>query len=97
MVPKPERNNCFCQRAAEHNSGISGQMKTFIEGLFTSLKEVVQKDIQERFDKVDKEMAQLKEVVSKIPGPSDTMGKERASEILCPSATMEKDQWRETS
>ncbi|XP_048623582.1 uncharacterized protein LOC106408911 [Brassica napus] len=72
-------------------------MKTFIEGLFTSLKEVVQKDIQERFDKVDKEMAQLKEVVSKIPGPSDTMGKERASEILCPSARMEKDQWRETS
>ncbi|KAH0856882.1 hypothetical protein HID58_085143 [Brassica napus] len=65
--------------------------------LFTSLKEVVQKDIQERFDKVDKEMAQLKEVVSKIPGPSDTMGKERASEILCPSARMEKDQWRETS
>ena len=97
MVPKPERNNCFCQRAAEHNSGISGQMKTFIEGLFTSLKEVVQKDIQERFDKVDKEMAQLKEVVSKIPGPSDTMGKERVSEILCPSARMEKDQWRETS
>ncbi|KAF2556156.1 hypothetical protein F2Q68_00017717 [Brassica cretica] len=42
-------------------------------------------------------MAQLKEVVSKIPGPSDTMGKERVSEILCPSARMEKDQWRETS
>ncbi|KAH0873439.1 hypothetical protein HID58_070801 [Brassica napus] len=91
------KKQLLCQRAAEHNSGISGQMKTFIEGLFTSLKEVVQKDIQERFDKVDKEMAQLKEVVSKIPGPSDTMGKERVSEILCPSARMEKDQWRETS
>lgn len=91
------KKQLLCQWVAEHNSGISGQMKTFIEGLFTSLKEVVQKDIQERFDKVDKEMAQLKEVVSKIPGPSDTMGKERASEILCPSARMEKDQWRETS
>ncbi|KAG5404684.1 hypothetical protein IGI04_010803 [Brassica rapa subsp. trilocularis] len=91
------KKQLLCQRAAEHNSGISGQMKTFIEGLFTSLKEVVQKDIQERFDKVDKEMAQLKEVVSKILGPSDTMGKERATDILCPSATMEKDQFRETS
>ncbi|KAF3516262.1 hypothetical protein DY000_02060765 [Brassica cretica] len=90
------KKQLFCQRAAEHNSGISGQMKTFIEGLFTatfnSLKEVVQKDIQERFDKVDKEMAQLKEVVSQISGPSDTMGNERASEIPCPSVTMEKDQ-----
>ncbi|KAG2290857.1 hypothetical protein Bca52824_037526 [Brassica carinata] len=92
-----QKKQLLCQWAAEHNSGISGQMKTFIEGLFTSLKEVVQKDIEERFDKVDKEMAQLKEVVSKISGPSDTMGKERASEILCPSARMEKDQWRETS
>ncbi|KAH0852710.1 hypothetical protein HID58_093759 [Brassica napus] len=91
------KKQLLCQRAAEHNSGISGQMKTFIEGLFTSLKEVVQKDIQKRFDKVDKEMAQLKEVVSKISGPSDTMGKERATDILCPSATMEKDQFRETS
>ncbi|XP_013624731.1 PREDICTED: uncharacterized protein LOC106330881 [Brassica oleracea var. oleracea] len=91
------KKQLLCQWVAEHNSGISGQMKTFIEGLFTSLKEVVQKDIEEHFDKVDKEMAQLKEVVSKISGPSDTMGKERASEILCPSARMEKDQWRETS
>ncbi|XP_013583349.1 PREDICTED: uncharacterized protein LOC106292293 [Brassica oleracea var. oleracea] len=88
------KKQLVCQRVAEHSSSISGQMKTFIEVLFTSLKEVVQKDIQKHFDK---EMAQLKEVESKIPGPSDTMGKERASEILCPSATMEKDQWRETS
>ncbi|KAH0893686.1 hypothetical protein HID58_056115, partial [Brassica napus] len=56
------KKQLLCQWAAEHNSGISGQMKTFIEGLFTSLKEVVQKDIEERFDKVDKEMAQIKEV-----------------------------------
>ncbi|KAG2293508.1 hypothetical protein Bca52824_040177 [Brassica carinata] len=35
-------------------------------------------------------MAELKQVVSQIPGPSDTMGKDSASEIPCPSATMGK-------
>ncbi|KAL0745482.1 hypothetical protein Bca101_102023 [Brassica carinata] len=90
------KKQLLCQRASEQNIGVSGELKNFIEGLFTSsfnsLKELVQKDIQERFDKVDKEMSQLKEVVSQIPGPSDTMTKERASEIPCPSATMGKDQ-----
>ncbi|KAG2271693.1 hypothetical protein Bca52824_066248 [Brassica carinata] len=79
---------------AEHNSGISSGVKTFIEGLFTSafnsFKEVVQNDIQERFEKVQKEMAELKQAVSQIPGPSDTMGKDSATEIPCPSATMGK-------
>ena len=59
------KKQLLCQRAAEHNSGVSGDLKTFIEGLFTSsfnsLKELVQKDIQERFEKVHNEMAQLKE------------------------------------
>ncbi|KAG2306890.1 hypothetical protein Bca52824_026638 [Brassica carinata] len=90
------KKQLLCQRASEQNIGVSGELKTFIEGLFTSsfnsLKELVQKDIQEHFDKVDQEMSQLKEVVSQIPGPSDTMTKERASEIPCPSATMGKDQ-----
>ena len=30
------KKELLCQRAAEHNSGISSGMKTFIEGLFTS-------------------------------------------------------------
>ncbi|KAH0858229.1 hypothetical protein HID58_086490, partial [Brassica napus] len=88
------KKELLCQRAAEHNSGISSGMKTFIEGLFTSafnsFKEVVQNDIQERFENVQKEMAELKQAVSQIPGPSDTMGKDSASEIPCPSATMGK-------
>ncbi|KAG2264843.1 hypothetical protein Bca52824_071922 [Brassica carinata] len=45
------KKELLCQREAEHNSGISSGMKTFIEGLFTSafnsFKEVVQNDIQE--------------------------------------------------
>ncbi|KAG2265994.1 hypothetical protein Bca4012_076564 [Brassica carinata] len=80
------KKELLCQRAAEHNSGISSGMKTFIEGLFTSsfnsFKEV----------KVQKEMAEFKQAMSQIPGPSDTMGKNSASEIPCPSATMGKDQ-----
>ncbi|KAF3585648.1 hypothetical protein F2Q69_00031459 [Brassica cretica] len=42
------KKQLLCQWAAEHNSGVSGDLKTFIEGLFTSsfnsLKELVQKD-----------------------------------------------------
>ncbi|KAF8107475.1 hypothetical protein N665_0121s0028 [Sinapis alba] len=30
------KKELLCQRAAEHNSGVSGEMKSFIEGLFTS-------------------------------------------------------------
>ncbi|KAH0882273.1 hypothetical protein HID58_058369, partial [Brassica napus] len=90
------KKQLMCQWAAEHNSGVPGEMKTFIEGLFTasfnSLKEVVQKDIHERFDNVANEVAQLKEQVSQIKGLSDTVGKGNASEILSPSATLGKDQ-----
>ncbi|WZY88390.1 hypothetical protein YC2023_045125 [Brassica napus] len=90
------KKQLLCQRAAEHNSGVPSEMKTFIEGLFTasfnSFKEVVQKDIHERFDNVANEVAQLKEQVSQIKGLSDTVGKDNASEILSPSATLGKDQ-----
>ncbi|KAG2299256.1 hypothetical protein Bca52824_035728 [Brassica carinata] len=90
------KKQLLCQRAAEHNSGISSEVKTFIEGLFTSafnsFKEVVQKDIHHRFDKVEKEMAQLNQVVSQIRGPSEMVGKERASVIPCPSSSIGKDQ-----
>ena len=55
-----QKKQLLCQQTAEHNSGVSGNLKTFIEGLFTSsfnsLKELVQKDIQERFDKVHNEI-----------------------------------------
>ncbi|XP_048609855.1 uncharacterized protein LOC106377647 [Brassica napus] len=68
------KKQLLCQRAAEHNSGVSSEMKTFIEGLFTasfnSFKEVVQKDIHERFDNVANEVAQLKEQVSQLKGLS---------------------------
>ncbi|RID52827.1 hypothetical protein BRARA_G00263 [Brassica rapa] len=54
------KKQLLCQHTAEHNSGVSGNLKTFIEGLFTSsfnsLQELVQKDIQERFDKVHNEI-----------------------------------------
>ncbi|CAH8391686.1 unnamed protein product [Eruca vesicaria subsp. sativa] len=57
------KKHMLCQRAAEHNSGVSSEMKTFMEGLltssFTSLKEVLQKDIQEKFHKVNNEIDQL--------------------------------------
>ncbi|KAF3492851.1 hypothetical protein DY000_02051861 [Brassica cretica] len=86
----------MCQRAAEHNSGVPGDMNTFIEGLFTtsfkSFKEVVQKDIHEHFDYVANEVAQLKEQVSQIKGLFDTVGKGNTSEIMSPSATLGKDQ-----
>ncbi|KAL0723325.1 hypothetical protein Bca4012_037924 [Brassica carinata] len=90
------KKQLLCQRAAEHNSGVSGEMKTFIEDLFTSsfnsFKELLQKDFHHRFDKVTNEVAQLKEQVSQNMGPSDTVGKGSASEIQCPSATFGKDQ-----
>nr|VDD32337.1 unnamed protein product [Brassica oleracea] len=90
------KKQLLCQRAAEHNSGVSSEMKTFIEGLFTasfnSFKEVVQKDIYERFDNVANEVAQLKEQVSQLKGLSETVGKGNTSEILSPSATIGKDQ-----
>ncbi|KAF3610721.1 hypothetical protein DY000_02048579 [Brassica cretica] len=90
------KKQLLCQRAAEHNSGVCGDLKTFIEGLFTSsfnsLKELVQKDIQKRFDKVHNEMAQLKETMSQVMGPSHTEGKTRASEIPSPLHTEGKDQ-----
>lgn len=75
------KKQLLCDRAAEHNSGVSGEMKTFIEGLFkasfTSFTELVQKDIQERFDKFDNEITLLKDKVSQITDPSDTVGKDR--------------------
>ena len=90
------KKQLLCKRAAEHNSVVSGDMKTFIEGLFNSsfnsFKELLQKDIQERFDKVDNEMAQLKATVSQITGPSVFVGRDLASEIPCPSATLGKEQ-----
>ncbi|KAH0915163.1 hypothetical protein HID58_029609 [Brassica napus] len=90
------KKQLLCQRAAEHNSGVSSEMKTFIEGLFTasfnSFKEVVQKDIHERFDNVANEVSQLKEQVSQLKGLSETVGKGNTSEILSPSATIGKDQ-----
>ncbi|KAF8102748.1 hypothetical protein N665_0196s0040 [Sinapis alba] len=90
------KKELLCQRAAEHNSGVSGEMKSFIEGLFTSsfnsFTELVKKDIQERFDKFDNEITLLKEKVSQTTGPSDTVGKDRASEIPCPSETLGKEQ-----
>ncbi|KAF8098738.1 hypothetical protein N665_0259s0009 [Sinapis alba] len=90
------KKELLCQWAAEHNSGVSGEMKSFIEGLFTSsfnsFTELVKKDIQERFDKFDNEITLLKEKVSQTTGPSDTVGKDRASEIPCPSETLGKEQ-----
>lgn len=90
------KKQLLCDRAAEHNSGVSGEMKTFIEGLFkasfTSFTELVQKDIQERFDKFDNEITLLKDKVSQITDLSDTVGKDRASEIPSPSATLGKEQ-----
>ncbi|KAG2312605.1 hypothetical protein Bca52824_024162 [Brassica carinata] len=71
-------------------------MKTFIEGLFissfNSFKENMQKDIHERFDNVANEVAQLREQVTQIKNLSETVGKGNASEILCPSAILGKDQ-----
>ncbi|KAJ4881579.1 hypothetical protein Rs2_38634 [Raphanus sativus] len=90
------KKQLLCERAAEHNSGVSGEMKTFIEDLFTSsfnaFKELVQKDFNQQFEKVTNEVGQLKEQVSQLMGPSHTVGKGNASEILCPSATLGKDQ-----
>ncbi|CAH8385674.1 unnamed protein product [Eruca vesicaria subsp. sativa] len=84
------KRELLCQRAAEHNTGVSGEMKTFIVDLFTSFKEVVRKDIQDHFDKVDIEVAHIKEKVSQIMGPSDTVAK--AAKSVDPSVPLAKDQ-----
>ncbi|KAG2299176.1 hypothetical protein Bca52824_035648 [Brassica carinata] len=80
------KKQLLCQRAAEHNSGVSGEMKTLTEGLFTSsfnsFKEIMQKDIHERFDNVLNDVAQLKEQVSQIKDLSETVGKGNVSEII---------------
>lgn len=80
------KKQLLCQRASEHTTGVSGEMKSFIEDLFTSsfksLKEVMQRDIQERFDKVDKEIDQLNEKVSMFTGPSNTLGKDSDVSVL---------------
>ncbi|KAG5407237.1 hypothetical protein IGI04_013356, partial [Brassica rapa subsp. trilocularis] len=90
------KKKLLCQRVAEHNSIVSGDMKSFIEGVFTSsfnsFKELLQKDIQEHFDKVDNEVAQLKATMSQITDPSYAVGRDIASEIPCPSATLGKEQ-----
>uniref|UniRef100_A0A0D3D583 DUF1985 domain-containing protein n=1 Tax=Brassica oleracea var. oleracea TaxID=109376 RepID=A0A0D3D583_BRAOL len=81
------KKELLCQRAAEHNSGISSGMKTFIEGFFTSsfnsFKEVVQNDIQERFEKVQKEMAEYS-------ASNNGEDQDKSSQSLCPAATNEK-------
>lgn len=86
------KKQMLCQRATEHVTGVSGEMKTFIEGLFSSFKEMVSKDIQERFDKVDTEVAQIKEKLSHMTGPSDIVGKCKDSEILTHSGPVVNDQ-----
>ena len=52
----------------------------------------MQKDIQEHFDKVHNEMAQLKETMSQVTGPSHTEGETKASESPGPSHTEGKYQ-----
>ncbi|CAH8357485.1 unnamed protein product [Eruca vesicaria subsp. sativa] len=86
------KRELLCQRAAEHKSGVSGEMKTFIQGLFTSFKDMVQKEMQERFDKVDTEVANIKETMSQFKAPSDVLGKTTAAEIPTPSRPIGKDQ-----
>ncbi|CAH8384098.1 unnamed protein product [Eruca vesicaria subsp. sativa] len=89
---KSRKKELLCQRAAEHNSDVSGKMKTFIQGLFTSFKDMVQKEMQERFDKVDTEVANIKETITQIRAPSDALGKNTAAEIPTPSGPIGKDQ-----
>ncbi|CAH8383184.1 unnamed protein product [Eruca vesicaria subsp. sativa] len=86
------KKQLLCQREFEHNTGVSGEMKSIIEGMFTSFKEMAQKDLQEHFDKVDTEVAHIKEKVSQITGSSDSVGKSKAAEIPTPSEPLSKDQ-----
>ncbi|CAH8358092.1 unnamed protein product [Eruca vesicaria subsp. sativa] len=86
------KKQLLCQQASEHNTGVSGEMKSFIEGMFTSFKEMMQKDLQECFDKVGTEVAHIKEKVSQITCPSDTVGKSKADEIPTPSGSLGNDQ-----
>ncbi|CAH8389788.1 unnamed protein product [Eruca vesicaria subsp. sativa] len=94
------KKNMLCQRVAEHNSGVSSEMKTFMEDLFTSsftsLKEVLQKDIQEQFHKVNNEIDQLKEQMFHLTGPSNTVGRGTTTKTPCPSGTMGKGKASET-
>ncbi|CAH8337591.1 unnamed protein product, partial [Eruca vesicaria subsp. sativa] len=91
------KRELFCQQAAEHNTGVSGEMKTFIMDLFTSFKEV----ITGPSDTVGKSaeiptpsvpLAKDQEKSSQSPDPSSTIGKDEAksSQIPRPSARKER-------
>ncbi|KAG2310726.1 hypothetical protein Bca52824_022283 [Brassica carinata] len=76
----------LCQRASEKNTGLSDETKTFITGLFNtsfnSMKQEVQKHVDHRFDKLDSEIAQLKQTVTAL---ANTRNLAPASETPQPS------------
>ncbi|KAG2329879.1 hypothetical protein Bca52824_001059 [Brassica carinata] len=77
LVLSLERNNCF----------VNGRLNITVV-----YQEILKKDIHEHFDNVSNEVAQLKEQVSQIKDLSKIVEKRNASEIMCPSATLGKDQ-----
>ncbi|CAH8386220.1 unnamed protein product [Eruca vesicaria subsp. sativa] len=64
------KQQLLCQRTAEQSRGLDEETKTFITGLFntsfTTLKEELHKHVDHRFDKLDGEIAQLKQTVTSV-------------------------------
>ncbi|CAH8288071.1 unnamed protein product [Eruca vesicaria subsp. sativa] len=78
----------------KENSYVNEQLNITVvsPGLFTSFKDMVQKEMQESFDKVDTEVANIKETMSQFMAPSDALGKTTAAEIPTPPGPIGKDQ-----
>lgn len=84
------KRQLLCQRAAEQNTGLDDQTKIFITGLFNtsfnSMKEEVKKHVDHRYDKLDSEIAQLKQTVAAaIVSRNDVPASERPQPLAMPS------------
>uniref|UniRef100_A0A0D3BJJ6 DUF1985 domain-containing protein n=1 Tax=Brassica oleracea var. oleracea TaxID=109376 RepID=A0A0D3BJJ6_BRAOL len=84
------KRHLLCQRAAEQNTGLDDQTKIFITELFNtsfnSMKEEVKKHMDHRYDKLDSEIAQLKQTVAAaIVSRNDVHASERPQPLAMPS------------
>uniref|UniRef100_A0A0D3BST3 Ubiquitin-like protease family profile domain-containing protein n=1 Tax=Brassica oleracea var. oleracea TaxID=109376 RepID=A0A0D3BST3_BRAOL len=84
------KRQLLCQRAAEQNTSLDDQTKIFITGLFNtsfnSMKEEVKKHMDHRYDKLDSEIAQLKQTVAAaIVSRNDVPASERPQPLAMPN------------
>ncbi|CAN6817464.1 unnamed protein product, partial [Brassica oleracea] len=92
------KRQLLCQRAAEQNTGLDDQTKIFITELFNtsfnSMKEEVKKHMDHRYDKLDSEIAQLKQTVAAaIVSRNDVHASERPQPLAMPSPRPKRKRW----